>query len=330
MTIYYAKLMDSNLLERWKNQMTEDELRQCLLVLKEKAVLDMPKENLASKMLQHIGSTDPMLRDKLIHTTFNEWISETDSLDFSYLKNTLNLLQGSDFLFKGIKQVQSDHGCLHLSVQKETESLDDNLACVPIVKSNNWSFTDKIFTRSFSVLLITQILHADNRNHFLSFEEFTQVKDSLMRYIDLEDDLRGFVIGKGWAHSLAHISDAFDEVLQSNHVKESDFPVIFKILTNKVYNYNTFFHDDEEERVLVPIFTMLEKGYAKRELVDHVMGVPAFLEEKYELLEEYNYWILYANTKLFLRSLYFKTKKHRKYTSIHRSSERILDILSYQ
>ncbi len=272
--------------------MTETELKQILLAMKEQqATTSYPAEALASEMLQHIGSTDLVLRDTLIYSLFSEWITEANVLDFNTLKALFVQLQGEQFLFKGIGQSETDH----------------------------------VFTRSFSVLLITLILNTNNRNHFLAHDELSQVETNLIQYLQQENDLRGFVAEKGWAHSVAHAADAVNELLQGNHQIDCDYTVLLEILIGAVLNGNSHLRDDEDALILVPIFTLLEKGLPKRVLVDHIMRFPAFLEEQYLLLDEFNYWNLYANTKQFLRSLYFKTKNNRKYTSIHRASERILE-----
>jgi hypothetical protein len=38
---------------------------------------------------------------------------------------------------------------------------------------------------------------------------------ALIKYINLENDLRGYVPEKGSSHSIAHVADAFDELVKS-------------------------------------------------------------------------------------------------------------------
>ena len=68
--------------------------------------------------------------------------------------------------------------------------------------------SDSVFTRSFSVLLVALALHHHQNQPFLSAEDLRRVKADLCRYIEKENDLRGYVVGKGWAHAPAHAADA--------------------------------------------------------------------------------------------------------------------------
>src|SRR4029453_683052 len=63
--------------------------------------------------------------------------------------------------------------------------------------------TDSLFVRTDSLILLKRVVEADNRSSFLEPEELQAWLDALVAYVENERDLRGYVPGKGWAHTLA-------------------------------------------------------------------------------------------------------------------------------
>src|SRR5579859_6691065 len=67
--------------------------------------------------------------------------------------------------------------------------------------------TDSIFMRSFSLLIIAALLYADARLQRISEGATRKTQTALLRYAREERDWRGYIKGKGSAHSVAHLSD---------------------------------------------------------------------------------------------------------------------------
>ncbi|TFD99418.1 DUF2785 domain-containing protein [Jeotgalibacillus salarius] len=222
-------------------------------------------------MIEHIGSIDSELRDSLIYGTFCK-LTLDKQLDQQLLTELLELCLGDNMLFKGIGE----------------------------------SGSDTVFTRAFTTLLITLILYRDNEEGFLSSERILEIKDKLIDYINLENDVRGFVPGKGWAHSVAHVADAFDELVKNKNITEDIYEELLIALWNKVFVAHTVYVHDEDERLLVPMMEMLNR-LLKHEVIENMIQViHVELEKQKELLEEESFWILYANVKNFLKSFYIK------------------------
>ncbi|PSL32965.1 uncharacterized protein DUF2785 [Planomicrobium soli] len=245
------------------------------------------KENeilLVNSMLEHIGSLDSELRDGLIYGTFSKLILEKE-LDQELLIEILTSCLAANRLFKGIG---------------ETE-------------------TDTVFTRSFTTLLIALILHRNSEEDFLSSDMVFEIKEKLISYIGLENDLRGFVMGKGWAHSIAHVADAFDELIKNKYIHQDFYLEVLKALWNKALVSNAIYIHDEEERILIPIVKMLNRGLEHKLIVDLLRNIPLRLEEQKRRIEEENYWILYANCKKFLKSFYIKIADDKNFSSLKKS-----------
>lgn len=224
---------------------------------------------LIKSMMLHIGSPDGELRDRLIYGAFCDLVLG-DEIEAEILSEMLKTCLNEQMLFKGVGE----------------------------------SGADSVFTRSFTSLLIALILHADNQKDFLSRELIFEVKDQLISYITLEKDLRGFVVDKGWAHSIAHIADAFDELIKNKKITADDYVELANVLWEKIFITDYVYIHDEEERILIPLLETLKQGLPYEVIQGFVENIPVELEKQKGQLAEENYWYLYANCKKFLKSFY--------------------------
>ncbi|WP_078380758.1 DUF2785 domain-containing protein [Sutcliffiella halmapala] len=247
------------------------------------------KRFLVNSMITHIGSTDSELRDDLIYSSFCTLVLE-NQLEHELLNELLDCCLSNSLLFKGIGENGSD----------------------------------SVFTRSFTTLVIALILYKDNEADSLSQSKVYQVKDKLIQYINSENDLRGYVTEKGWAHSIAHVSDAFAELVKNRKVEQNYYIEILKALWNKIYVYNSVYVHDEDERILIPIIEMLQNGLKIEEVVNLVQHIPAELKTQKEQIAEEQYWYLVANCKTFLKSFYIKINTNSNFLSLQKKIEKCL------
>jgi len=207
----------------------ENELKSILKDIKNGRKIEQQEEQvqLIQSMIIHIGSLDSELRDELIYGTFYEWILEKNLLNHTLLTELLNECI-NHLLYKGIEENESD----------------------------------LVFTRSFTSLLIGLILNRDNQDDFLSAEIIAEVKEKLVAYLLDERDVRGFVLVKGWAHSVAHMADAIDALVKNPKLSRVFYVEIVNALWNTIiFQANHAFIHDEDERLLVPIFPYLSLVY---------------------------------------------------------------------
>jgi len=268
------------------------ELKKILSELKcgERTWEDEQKVNIIEAMIEHIGSPDAELRDQLIYSWFYHLIVTKNLLEHELLTELLEIAL-NDLLLKGIGE----------------------------------KGTDTVFTRSFTTLLIALILSRDNEDDFLDQNMILRVKDKLIDYITLEKDLRGYVASKGWAHSIAHVADTFDELVKSKKVEIEHLEGMLNVLWNKVFVYNSVYIHEEDERILVPILEMLDRGLKVEEIELLLQQIPDVLNTYKSIIEEEEYWFLYANCKLFLKSLLIKVQKKPKLYTLQRSIENCLN-----
>ncbi|QAS70108.1 DUF2785 domain-containing protein [Oenococcus sicerae] len=81
---------------------------------------------------------------------------------------------------------------------------------------------DAVFQRSFSLLLLSQLLTADNQLNFIDDQLLGRIIDQTAAYALLEQDGRGFVGEKGWAHAFTNIGNVWDLLCSNPKVKRSD------------------------------------------------------------------------------------------------------------
>ncbi|MFJ7859151.1 DUF2785 domain-containing protein [Peribacillus sp. NPDC097206] len=271
--------------------MKENELKTVLREMKsgERTWEEESKVLIVKSMVKHIGSTDSDLRDQLIYSTFHQIIIEKNQLEYELLTELLDLCL-SELLFKGI----GENG------------------------------TDTVFTRSFTTLLIALILFRDNEDNFLSPDMVYKIKDKLIDYMNSEKDLRGYVSVKGWAHSIAHAADAFDQLVKSPKVNQEFYLEILKPIWNKVFVSNFVYAHDEDERLLIPILEMLNNGLDTKEVESYIQYIPVKLRLQKEKMDEEQYWFLLANCKAFLKSFYIKVMTNSNLLSLQKSIEKCL------
>ncbi|MGG0655210.1 DUF2785 domain-containing protein [Rummeliibacillus pycnus] len=252
---------------------------------------DYDQQEILDAMMECIGSPDPELRDELIYRQFSQIIDIDDQLSDDVLVDLLTRALGDEYLFYEIGDVETDH----------------------------------IFKRSYSVLLIALILSKDLEKSFISLPLLDKVRAELLLYLDLEQDLRGFIPEKGWAHSVAHTADAMNELVKNPKMDVNYFPALYQGLANKVFTFTDVYVTDEEERILSPIMSMLEIGLSSEIVEELFTKIPAFLIQQKNKINEEKYLKLYANCKSFLKSFYICTSSNEKWKSIQQRIGRCLD-----
>ncbi|MGG2065287.1 DUF2785 domain-containing protein [Bacillus sp. S14(2024)] len=244
---------------------------------------------LSLHMLEHIGTLDGNLRDQLIYSTFSHLISR-DYFHEAQLEKLLILTLEENYLFYGITS--------------------DN--------------TNSVFTRSSTTLLIALILCADNRTNFLTEETIITVKEKLVDYMNQEIDLRGYIQPYGWAHSIAHASDAFDALIHNQKLSAQYYDELTHCLLNKIFVYSIVYHFDEDERIITPLLSMISLGFSQKQLFDTIRVKLNLLPLYKSRLPINEYCNLCSNVKTFLRSLYFRTVNNLQFTYITAQAEVML------
>lgn len=257
------------------------ELKQLLQDIKEhdnKIPEGTDTERLVEEMLREIGSIDFELRDDLIYFTFYQWI-QRNVLSPETMKNMLYTSLDEYHLFLGLGS----------------------------------SDEDTVFTRSFSVLISPLILECHLSKPFLSGEDIRHVFERLCRYFREENDLRGYVEAKGWAHAVAHTSDAFETLVKCRGITRNDQLAIMELILEKIQVNTHYFVDGEDERMAEVVNTIIKKGL----LDDDPIVAWVHKVTKFNAIGKYpEDSIIRGNVRNLLRSVYFKCAEQNKDSKI--------------
>ncbi|VDG96902.1 Protein of uncharacterised function (DUF2785) [Lysinibacillus sphaericus] len=247
---------------------------------------------LISEMLKDIGSTDSQLRDELIYITFGQMIVTKNVLNTDQIKQLLDICVDDQHLFYRLGE----------------------------------SETDSVFVRSFSVLILPLILNVDQRDAFLSEAEIKYVRKRLSTYVREENDVRGYVDGKGWAHALAHAADALGEIAKHPYIKEDNLIELLEVINAKVLFSNSIYSHNEDERMALAAFNTIDRGLlSEQQILNWINNIKIQLDTQKKLVSDLNSLYLKLNVRNFLYNLYFRLRYNNIGITIQKEIEKVLD-----
>jgi hypothetical protein len=157
---------------------------------------DRPLADLTTELTTMLGSPDPHMRDGLAYPTLATWVDRGVYDD---------LITG----------------------------LGDGMAAGLTVGLGEQD-TDSVFRRAFSVLVLAECIDRDNQEGLLPAGKLLEWGDRIASWYLRERDLRGFVAGKGWAHTVAHGADTLGALGESPHLAGPEHTVLLDILAERL------------------------------------------------------------------------------------------------
>ena len=240
----------------------------------------------------YTGSLDPELRDDLIYTTMATWIAR-DIFEPKKLNEILMVSLNEQHLFLGLGEEESD----------------------------------TVFTRSFSMLIVAAVLNAHRRHTFLPDSELQVIKHKLLRYLDGEKDLRGYVPVKGWAHSIAHAADALNELVQCEALDADDVQEVLSSMRNLVGTWEPVYICEEDERLVSAVLSAWQRAEVSDEdIIQWLESLTPTEDRSPSFPDGYR---SYINCKNFVRSLTFRTNRMPLSEPVHLAIRRTLTRFSH-
>ena len=170
-------------------------------------------EELTQALFGYLASTDPELRDDIAYIVYANFLKREMYSSDDIREHVVELLSN---LEKGIG---------------ETE-------------------TDSVFLRTFSALLLAEIVYNDNKKPLLEKEQVQDILAKALEYLDAEKDPRGFIPVKGWAHALAHTADLLQELGKNRSLAENELEKILQAIASKiVHSTNWVYIHGEDDRL---------------------------------------------------------------------------------
>lgn len=231
--------------------------------------------DLTPKLLSLLGSTDGLLRDELALEILCTWMH----LGY-YQADELSAMAGQllNNLQYGLGQTEDD----------------------------------SVFLRSFSILVLAQMIALDTQQAFLSDEEHSRILQGTLTYFASEADWRGYVEDKGWAHALAHSADLFGSLVKHPQTGIHEVSLILQAIGDKVKTpARNVMLAEEDERLAKAVTRALRRELLTAEFLSGwLLGIaePPGDTNWRALSRTMTGAVAYRNTKGFLRSLYFQCK----------------------
>lgn len=227
---------------------------------------------LLDELLLHIGSTDHELRDGLVYPQLATYIASE-----SFTIEEANQL--FDFILSG-------HGLMYRMGTSDTTA---------------------VLTRSFSALALAELLVMDKTRHLLTQSQLDRLSTYLQIYLEQEKDVRGFIDGLGWAHSMAHIADVyavwFTHPASRPQEEIGAIDAMIRQLTRSDYLYV----DEEADRMVTAWLQACRHGLSEDVLLQRIeRTIQEWL--KSDVTWGDAEWMTYRNVKQILQTLYFRLK----------------------
>lgn len=188
-------------------------------------------ENLTELLFSYLGSTDPELRDEIAYVVYANWLKR-DLYTGEAIHSHMDLLLSN--LEKGIGETDSD----------------------------------TVFLRAFSILLLAEIVHNDNKKTLLEEDQVKRILDKGLWYLQAERDPRGHVPVKGWAHALAHTADLLLVLACNRNTREADLLHMLNAVSDKmVHSTNHVYIHGEDDRLASAVIEILRRDLVPLEKV---------------------------------------------------------------
>jgi hypothetical protein len=170
--------------------------------------------------------------------------------------------------------------------------------------------TDSVFLRSYSTLVLMEIVAYDNAHPFLERGEAANVLDQVLEYLRKERDLRAWVEGPGWAHAVAHSADLLMMLARNLQLGTVELERLLDGIADRLLEPSgVVFVQHEDERLAYAALNVLRRGLVGRPARDRWL-------ERFVRPSGHDSWravytseiasCIRANVTSFVRSLYFQ------------------------
>ena len=229
---------------------------------------DRSLADLTAELTAMLGDIDPHRRDSIAYEVLAAWISEGVYDD---------LLQGlgdgmTSGLLVGIGQVG----------------------------------TDTVFRRSFSALVLAECVLRDNERQILAPETLLKWGDRAAGWLVRERDLRGYVPGKGWAHTVAHGADVLGAFAKSKAMGRLELTVLLDVIADRLLTVTDqrLIHG-EDDRLAKATLDILRRDLVGPEVLEPWLARLA-ASARPDFQTEGDPYALSGNVQPFLRALYLQ------------------------
>jgi hypothetical protein len=170
--------------------------------------------------------------------------------------------------------------------------------------------TDSVFLRTYSVLILMEIVALDNASQFLERNDLEGFLETALGYLRRERDLRSYVAGPGWANAVGHTADLLMMLARSPHLGAAELQRILDGIAERLLTPDpVVFVHHEDERLAYAVLNVL-----RRDLVDRPrlaawldrFAAPPGKDSWRSAFASEGETAARVNVSAFLRALYFQ------------------------
>jgi hypothetical protein len=227
-------------------------------------------DTLGPALVSCLGSPDPEMRDGLAYELLTSWMRSGALSDSALRATTRTLIEG---LGSGLGQAG-----------KET-----------------------VFRRTFSALVLSEVVRRDNLQPFLAPEEAAQVLAAAVRYLEEERDLRGLSDKLGWMHGVAHGADLLWRLAMSPRLEQAGLERILQAVASKVAPSEHAYIHNESDRLARVVGAVMRRGLVPSDTFARWLtevATPKGMASWEEAFRREKGMAQLHNTKQFLRALH--------------------------
>ena len=187
--------------------------------------------------------------------------------------------------------------------------------------------SDRVFLRSYSILLLNDLTDFHRQHPYLEELEIRDRMELYLTYLEKEQDLRGYVSPeKGWSHGIAHVADALGILSLNSYLNDSDLMrLLIAIATKLRQPVPSVYLHSEEERLAQATVKICQQNILSIEQINSWLDILIETERRpsgvsiWENFEKYPWRKIltspteqlcaYRNIQNFLRSLYFQWER---------------------
>lgn len=229
---------------------------------------DRPLADLTAELTTMLGSSDPEQRDGVAYPTLGTWIDRGVY----------------DELLVGLGDGMA-------------AGLGTGLGLVD---------SDTVFRRSFSVLVLATVVERDTAEHLVPAEKVLRWGDQIVSWLLREEDLRGFVPGKGWAHAIAHGADAVGSLAASRHFGLNELTVLLDVVADRLLQSDQPLLYGEPDRLAHAVMAVLRRNLVPVRVVEPWIARIAARANPHLTRGQADPYRPTLNAQHFLRALYLQ------------------------
>lgn len=168
--------------------------------------------------------------------------------------------------------------------------------------------TDSVFRRSFSALVVAEVIDRDTRRPRVTRSKVHEWGDRLATWFLMERDERGYVDKRGWAHAIAHGADAFGALARSPHCGPGELLVVLDVIGDRVTRLpEAVWHSGEPDRLAMATVHVLRRGLVPYELVESWLErIALAARPRRDGTDMPNVYLQTGNPASYLRALYLQ------------------------